>query len=1057
MTVQDTTPSVTFVGTGAQVSFPFTFRADDVTWLSVDYVVNFDQFVLNADQDNNPGGTVEYTVAPPLAQNIVLIRDTANTQELDYTRYDPFDSESHEDALDKLTMQIQDLQYLITSTLTQDFDLLGNVDFSGKSDGSLIYWDAGAMLWQDTGVELLFDPGVSFDTNVLVQVQAGADFTSSLRMRSINEIEFFDATNITSSRIFQSVPDLIIDGQGTTAGVTFTGYSDTRPVWIATELALVTDIPVVISDHTLLTNIGVNTHAQIDTHIADSTIHFTEGSIDHTAISNVGINSHGIIDSHIANALIHFTVGSIDHTVITNIGVNSHLQIDAAITLNAANQVITDAHIADLNIHFGDAPADAQDYVRNNNAWAVASSGLAPGTALGNTLRWDGADWVESSRFQNLEASDRFVFLSAASDVFRIDVDATDTTLTSGNGSDDLYFEAAQVELRSANVLVFRDGANSANIGRIFYNDVQGLRIDTTTGRNIQFLRNLNLSMTIENQHIRIEEPLSILERAAAEFDTVAYGQIWVRNTAPNTLYFTDDDGNDFLIGGTGASTTLQDAYDADPSTFPHILVNALEPLTIQDSVAGAIFRVNDSAGGQIFEVDDTFVEVDGQLRIIDAFPNHGVQTAITVEDNYSTGGAFVGGSLAHIGTITYDNAVSIFGTFAEQATYVAAVGPGFAAYTMMQGLPIFSSGAGFNQIQVIGINMAPVHTRVTAGTSTVTTKTGLSFQPQTRAQVAGAVQTITTQPAVVCRPTFSTVAGSTANLGAITGVLMQNPAVALFQPQAGVETATSIIGLDMEAMAFGGNITKAAVRGNLASASNAYFLQNIGTAHSSFGSSHIYFDDNFGVAWGGTLGTGDFDAWYSWNVAGYLRKFFLLNGDEYRTSNPVNNQILHEYSANEVNFNTTRGFTFGSAGTLGNNFGNFVAPARTTQINGEWSDFLLTQAGNITVNNTMSLIAGWTINAPSISAGTGSVTDAGALNIGGNVGQATVNRFGVRILSNPSGGSGVNAALWVTAGATQLDGNIGFFGTTAIPQETAVPVSAAGIHAALVNYGLIT
>ena len=61
------------------------------------------------------------------------------------------------------------------------------------------------------------------------------------------------------------------------------------------------DKPTIPTSHTELTDIGTNTHAQIDTHIGDSTIHFTEGSIDHTAISNIGTNTHAQIDTHISS------------------------------------------------------------------------------------------------------------------------------------------------------------------------------------------------------------------------------------------------------------------------------------------------------------------------------------------------------------------------------------------------------------------------------------------------------------------------------------------------------------------------------------------------------------------------------------------------------------------------------------------------------------------------------------------------------------------------------------------------------------------------------------
>lgn len=136
-------------------------------------------------------------------------------------------------------------------------------------------------------------------------------------------------------------------------------------------------------DHTNIQSIGSNTHAQIDTHIADTTIHFDElgelsdvdiaaavsghilkfiGAkwIPSTVSGGAGHNSATVSDSasidfsindqEISGVVIasgvnhdqllntHNLTTDIDHTAITNIGSNTHAQIDT--------------HIANTAIHF---------------------------------------------------------------------------------------------------------------------------------------------------------------------------------------------------------------------------------------------------------------------------------------------------------------------------------------------------------------------------------------------------------------------------------------------------------------------------------------------------------------------------------------------------------------------------------------------------------------------------------------------------------------------------------------------------------------------------------
>ncbi|WP_288076465.1 hypothetical protein [Pseudomonas sp.] len=107
-----------YTGNGSTTAFPFAFKVfttsevqvirTDLLGLESTLVLGTDYTVtLNADQNANPGGTVNMLVAPATSYLITLTSSLGYTQALDLTNQGGFYPSTINDALDRATIQIQ--------------------------------------------------------------------------------------------------------------------------------------------------------------------------------------------------------------------------------------------------------------------------------------------------------------------------------------------------------------------------------------------------------------------------------------------------------------------------------------------------------------------------------------------------------------------------------------------------------------------------------------------------------------------------------------------------------------------------------------------------------------------------------------------------------------------------------------------------------------------------------------------------------------------------------------------------------------------------------------
>ena len=146
-----------FNGNGVTVAFPFTFKVfaqsdlyvvlantstgvETVQALTTNYTVS-----LNADQNASPGGTVTMLTAPATGFTLTLTSSIPQTQATDLTNQGGFYPSVITNALDKLTILIQQMQTYLTGALKLPVSASGvSATLPSPASGQLLSWNAAA-------------------------------------------------------------------------------------------------------------------------------------------------------------------------------------------------------------------------------------------------------------------------------------------------------------------------------------------------------------------------------------------------------------------------------------------------------------------------------------------------------------------------------------------------------------------------------------------------------------------------------------------------------------------------------------------------------------------------------------------------------------------------------------------------------------------------------------------------------------------------------------------------------------------------------------------------
>jgi hypothetical protein len=164
MSIASETNKVIYSCNGSTTEFDYTFKIFDDDEIEVilytiadgtETVLTIDTHYTVDDVGEDAGGTVTTVATYSSAYKLILRRKIPLTQTADYVANDDFPAETHEEALDRIVMQIQQQQEQLDRSLLRDASQSASLTIPAAVANTVIGWDsAGTGLENKTLVDL---------------------------------------------------------------------------------------------------------------------------------------------------------------------------------------------------------------------------------------------------------------------------------------------------------------------------------------------------------------------------------------------------------------------------------------------------------------------------------------------------------------------------------------------------------------------------------------------------------------------------------------------------------------------------------------------------------------------------------------------------------------------------------------------------------------------------------------------------------------------------------------------------------------------------------------